>query len=335
MTTGPSRAASAILPGRSRGWLRPLIGAALSAAFLALTLSRVNIGQAAETAGRVSLPLLGVALVAVLTEIGIRAYRWQCLLAPVVQVRLVSSYTYICIGHFANTLLPARLGDAARAYLAGGSFRASRMTILGTILVERLSDGALIFSVVAIAVVAGSPALWPLVIGAGVVVAFAGIVVVAILLAVTRTRAAQTKGGSLVRDLGVKLAEGGQALRSPANSARIAAATALSFAAAVVTFDLVARSAGVTLQPWQSAVVIGAATLSTAFPAGPGAIGTYEFVGVLVMTSMGVAAEQAFVTIALVHALVTGPPAALGLVAAWRGHWGIPSSADLRSSATV
>jgi glycosyltransferase 2 family protein len=323
------------LPTRGIGWLRPLVAAALSAAFLVLTLSRVDLGLAAETASRVSLPLLAVALIVVVFEVGIRAYRWRLLLAPVAHVSMASSYTYICIGHFANTLLPGRLGDAARAYLAGGSFGASRVTVLGTILVERLSDGALIFSVVAIAVLAGSPALWPLVIGAAIAVAIAGAALATILLAVTRTRAARMRGASLIRDVGAKLADGGRALKSRAVAARIAASTALSFIAAVVIFELVARSAGVSLQPWQSAVVVGAAALSTAVPAGPGAIGTYEFVGVTVMTRMGVAPESALVTIAVMHALITLPPATVGLAAAWRRHWSISPPADLRSSATI
>ena len=63
---------------------------------------------------------------------------------------LNDSYWYLAIGYFANSMLPARLGDVARAYLAGRAFGISRLAVLGTIVVERLADGLFILFVVAV-----------------------------------------------------------------------------------------------------------------------------------------------------------------------------------------
>jgi uncharacterized membrane protein YbhN (UPF0104 family) len=311
--------------------LRWLAGFALSVVFLAITLSRIDGALVVEALRDISLPLPGVALLLVLGEIAVRAYRWQLLLGPIAQVPIRRAYEYICIGHFANTLLPARLGDAARAYLAGGAFLASRLAVLGTILAERVSDGIFILMVVTVAVVAGSPELAPLALGAAALVALGGILLAAVTISVTRTRAAPTRAAGWVRRIGGRLLDGGQALRSPGNVARLALATAASFAAAVVIFDLTARAVGLSFAPWQSAIIIGAASLSTAVPAGPGSLGTYEFVGVTTMTSMGVNPERAFVAIALVHVLITIPPAVIGLLATWRRHLAIQQATDLGS----
>lgn len=324
-----------LTPGEDRsrgdpvGWRRPLAGVALSAIFLAITLSRIDGRVLVETLSEVSLPLPAAALLVVLAEVVVRAYRWRLLLAPIAQVSIWRSYEYICIGHFANTLLPARLGDAARAYLAGGAFGASRLAVLGTILAERVSDGLTILAVVLVAVIGGSPTLAPLAAGTAALAAIGGLLLLVMTLSVTRTRVAPTRAAAWVRTVGGRLLTGTQALRSPSVVTRIVVATAVSYAAAVLIFDLTARSVGLSLAPWQSAIIIGAASLSTAIPAGPGSLGTYEFVGVMVMTGMGIGAERAFVVIALVHVLITFPPALIGLAATWRRHLAIGRATKL------
>jgi len=65
---------------------------------------------------------------------------------------------------------------------------------------------------------------------------------------------------------------------------------------------------------------MGALALSTAIPAGPGSVGTYEFIGVTVLVSLGFPAEPAFAAVLLVHLLAALPPAVAGLGAFWANH---------------
>jgi glycosyltransferase 2 family protein len=312
-------------------WLRPVAGLLLSAVFLYLSASRVD-GQAVGAVVRGISPLLpALALIVVLGELGVRAWRWHRLLEPVAEVPVATAYEYLAIGHFANTLLPARLGDGARAYLAGGAFGVSRLAVLGTILVERLSDGLFILAVVTLAVLLGAPELAPLALGAAALAGVGALVLAAVFFAFTRSRARTWRLGAWLHEATARITVGARGVRSAARAFRVLGATAVSFVMAVVVFDLTARAVGLTLQPWQSATIIGGASLSTAIPAGPGSLGTYEFVGVTVMTSMGIAPEQAFVVIALVHVLVTLPPALIGLGAAWRRHLALRSIAELDS----
>jgi uncharacterized membrane protein YbhN (UPF0104 family) len=207
------------------------------------------------------------------------------------------------------------------------------MGVLGTILVERLSDGLFILGAVAVlgVVVAGGGSLATTAAGLGVI-AVGGLVGLAIVIVVARSAGLhRTRVGGIVSDLLGRLAVGATALRRPATLAAVIGLTVLPFAVGVVTFSIVARSLGVELTPAQAALVTGAVGLSFSIPAAPGSVGTYEFVGVTVMTSYGVTAEVALATVLLVHVLVTVSTSLAGLVAAWQLHFRVGSIPDTAS----
>ena len=83
---------------------------------------------------------------------------------------------------------------------------------------------------------------------------------------------------------------------------------------------LVASAVGISLPVEQAVLFMSAIALSLAIPAAPGSLGTYEFVGVTVLTSLGHSPERALATIVLMRAVSTFPPIALGLVSAWILH---------------
>jgi uncharacterized protein (TIRG00374 family) len=304
-----------------RGWLRGVAGLAISALFLGLTVSRVDLNELATALGKVSLVGLALTLPVVGAELVLRAARWQRLLGGVAHVPLRMSVAYLAIGYFANSVLPARLGDLARAHLAGKAFGIGRLAVLGTVLVERVADGAFILLAVAVLglTVAGgatlaSTALWL------AAVAVLGLLVLAGLLVWIRKA---TTGGMRGRLLGLvdRVLLGVSVLRTPSIAITTAVLTVLAFGMAVLTFAIVAAAVGAELTLPQSALVMGALALSTSIPAGPGSIGTYEFVGLTIMSAIGVAPEVAVAVALLVHLVVTIPLALAGLVAAWQLHF--------------
>ncbi|HEY5435572.1 MAG TPA: lysylphosphatidylglycerol synthase transmembrane domain-containing protein, partial [Candidatus Limnocylindrales bacterium] len=172
----------------SGAWRNPVIrlitGLAISAAFLAVTVSRVDLGETARALGSAAPGGILLALVLGLVELTIRAQRWRVLLQPSAQVPLRSAFAYLTIGYFANLLLPARLGDVTRAYLAGRSFRISSLVTLGTVVVERVSDTATILVVVLVAGLAIAPgsqvAGWAEVLAVAAVIGVVGLVAVGV-----------------------------------------------------------------------------------------------------------------------------------------------------------
>ena len=160
--------------------VRTLLSFAIGLAVLAFMLSRVDV-NVAEIRGRLaqtSLPLFLAAVVLYYLTFPIRALRWQQLLAnvgyanddgastqagPGRRIRLpsvVGLAEIVLLSWFANCVVPAKLGDAYRAYLLKSASGVSFSKTFGTILAERIIDMLLLVSVLAVAVlVAWSGAL--------------------------------------------------------------------------------------------------------------------------------------------------------------------------------
>jgi len=327
------------LAAASRGaWRSPVVrlvaGLAVSAAFLAVTVSRVDLGETARALASAAPGGIALAIGLVLAELVIRAERWRILLHPSAQVPLRSAFAYLTVGYFANTLLPARLGDAARAYLAGRSFGISSLVTLGTIVVERVMDTAVILVVVLVAglavapgsQIAGSAAVLTAVVLIGLAVAAVVVVVV------VRSGLLDRRYGQQVRAVVARVAEGAAALRRPRGAALILGLTVLPFGVAVCAFGATSTALGLPLGPAEWALVLGVLALSTAIPAAPGSLGTYEFVGVTALGILGIGPSHALAATVLIHVIATLPPALLGLAATLILHVRI---ADLQIAGSV
>ena len=315
-TAGPGLSAAAKASWRSPV-VRLIAGLAISVVFLAITVSRVDLGETARALSNAAPGGILLAIALVLVELTIRAERWRILLHPSAAVPLRSAFAYLTIGYFANAVLPARLGDPARAYLAGRSFGISSLATLGTIVVERVSDALTILLVVLLAGIAVAPGS-QLSGSAAMLTAFAvvgavGAVVVGFVV---------LRSGILDRGLGRRLwaviarvGEGAAVLRRPRGVALILGLTILPFGVAVCTFGAVSGALGLPLDPVQWALVLGVLALSTAIPAAPGSLGTYEFAGVTALSILGIGSSQALAATVLIHVIAAVPPALLGLVA--------------------
>ncbi len=285
--------------------------------FLAITVSRVDLGETARALASAAPAGVLLAISTNLVELTIRSERWRILLRPSANVPLRSAFAYLTIGYFANAVLPARLGDPARAYLAGRAFGISSLTTLGTIVVERVSDALTILVVVLIAGIivapgselSGSAAVLTAVALAGIAAA----VIVAIIA--LRSGLLERGFGRRVRAIVARVGEGAAALRRPQGAALILGLTILPFGVAICTFGAVSWALGLPLDPIQWAFVIGVLALSTAIPAAPGSLGTYEFAGVTALGILGIGPSQALAATVLVHVIAALPPALLGLVA--------------------
>lgn len=297
--------------------LRPVMGIAVSAAFVAVTISRVDLHLMVRAWESVVPYLIAVAAVISLAEVAVRALRWVTLLRPMADTSFLTALAYLSIGHLANAILPARLGDVARAFLAGGRLRVSRVSVLGTIAVERVADAALLGLAATIGVFIGYTGLAP----ALGVLALVGVAVISVAALITMVLGLDTLAasrlGALVRPHAGRFAMGAASLRSPWLLVWVLTLTVTSFALAILILQTVATAVGLPLALWQSAVVVAAVTLSTAIPAGPASVGTYEFVGVTVMASMGFQAEPSLLAVVLVHVVATLVPAGIGMVAMW------------------
>jgi uncharacterized protein (TIRG00374 family) len=123
--------------GRSpRAWL----GLAVSLAFLGLIARTVDWAHTAAALREADWRLVGAGAGALVGTLAIFSVRWQVLLAGTVRLPLASTFSYVMIGYLANTVLPLRLGDLARAALTGRRHGVDAPRVFGSILLERVMD---------------------------------------------------------------------------------------------------------------------------------------------------------------------------------------------------
>src|SRR5690606_8424016 len=106
--------------GGHRGWmkshLKTVVGITLSLLLLAWVLRDVSPGEVAREIAEANLPLLVLSIAVTMCGFAIRAVRWGVLLLPVApRVPFRPRYAAVMIGFAANNLLPARVGEFARA----------------------------------------------------------------------------------------------------------------------------------------------------------------------------------------------------------------------------
>jgi uncharacterized protein (TIRG00374 family) len=122
---------------------------ALSALFIYLAFRDVEWVEMARALGNANhgLVLLGAAVG--LAGFIVRAFGWKFLLVPVGRMSGWHLFPPVAIGYMANNLLPARLGEFARAYVVGKQENVSKSAALATILVERIFDGLTLLMILA------------------------------------------------------------------------------------------------------------------------------------------------------------------------------------------
>ncbi len=115
-------------------------GIILSLALIILLAHRTDFHSLAQAFRQANylycLPVIAVALFGIL----VRAFRWGHILAPLHRASLKNLFSAMMIGFMAIDILPARIGEVARAILIGRKEPISKTSALGTIVVERLFD---------------------------------------------------------------------------------------------------------------------------------------------------------------------------------------------------
>lgn len=116
------------------------VGAAVSLGFLYLAFRNVDreifLRSVSSADWRWFFPLAAV----VTADLLIRGLKWKLLLAPLTRAGFYDCFRLQSIGLGLNNVLPFRLGELARAAFAANLFRLPVLTVISTIVVERVLD---------------------------------------------------------------------------------------------------------------------------------------------------------------------------------------------------
>lgn len=230
--------------------------------------------------------LLLAALCAVILNIVLRAWRWGIMLEPEdSELAFSTLFDIVNLGYLANNILPARLGDLIRVYLAGEWTKASFTFALSTTVVERVLDLLFVFMML-FGLLPFMP-VSPTIAQSGIVLGlltFVGTIVL-VIAAWQRALSAQIIHACLRPlpideqawgDKLVSLLDGFALVQQPLRFLRVLWSTILIWIAAIAAYWFTFEAFHLQLSFMDASFTIGLAAIGMAVPSGPAAAGTFD-----------------------------------------------------------
>ncbi len=310
--------------------LRPLVGLLVSAVALWIVAGQVDLASTGAILSSAAPAPIAAMIGAFVIDVLLRARRWQLLLAPIRVVPYPTVLASVFVGYLANNVLPARLGEVVRSSHLGGRTGVGRTTALGTVVVERAVDTAMVVGIAGVAILSLG-VTGPVVTAVGVGLAVVAVLVAAIGVAiaahrlpgaatVARLAARWAIIGTLTARLRHGLAVGGR----PRTLAAAVVLSSGAWAMSSLAFAFAAVALGITLGPAEAALLATGVALATAVPAGPGYVGTFELAGVAVGAAIGIGPAEALALTVLAHVGILAFTSIGGAIALIRTGWSPP-----------
>jgi glycosyltransferase 2 family protein len=275
-----------------------LVSLAIGAALLWLAIARIDLAGLGAELAQVRPGWLVAAVALYWVALMLRSWRWRILLAPVRALSFGQVFHGLLVGYAANYLLPARLGELVRADFLGRRYGISRLSVVGTIVVERLFDVVVfigfIFAGMAALHSSGDSRIGPI-LHLVELVAVGCIVLVILLVVLVRLRHKPLPRSIAFLEKRLRaLAAGLHLITGAQEVALLVAATAIVWTADTVTFWLMARALNQELALLQLLLVMGMSCLAALIPAAPGNIGALQYALVLAFQLLGLPGVTGF-----------------------------------------
>lgn len=254
--------------------------------------------------------IVGAALYSVATLL--RGERWHRILHMIgVPAERADSYALTTVGYMGNNVLPARAGEMLRVVLLSRRTDASKRSLLGTVVAERLLDAVAlgsIFFVVVYGILRKTtlPSDRPLLVAVAALVLFAlGLVAFRVL----RKRGALERLHDFLRPL----AGAPRALLSR-DGVVLLSGSFVIWAVEAAVYLCVARSVGLEISGMGALYVVAITNLFAMLPAAPGYVGTFDAAVVFGVKAIGGSGSAAFSYLILLRFVLFVPITLVGLV---------------------
>jgi len=307
-----------------------ILGLGLSAAAVWILLRQVSARDLVQNLRHASPGWLIAACLVTTLGYVVRAFRWGVILAPEVRVPFPRLFSATMIGFLAINTLPARIGELVRAYVLARTERIPTATVLGSVVIERVFDLALLTSFWALSLVFAPYPKWfqwsgYLTVGLGVVATGA-----LWLLHAGHYRSdswgARLKSAIPPRFLApverpiASFSAGLRAFGRPSALGRAGVASVVMWLVSGAVFLLVAKSMGMRIPLWSPFLLSYIVCVAIMVPSAPGFIGVLEGSCVVGLALLGVDASRALAYGVLYHVAQIVPVVLLGGYYSTRGH---------------
>ena len=308
-----------------RFWL----GAMFSAGFLVLFFWKVDLNGTVHALRSANYWWILPALVCYFIAVAFRTLRWHVLLLPLKSVPVRRLYPLVVIGYMANNLLPARLGELVRAYLAGRREGMPAAATLATILIERVMDGVFllllglcVWSFLPVASLLEGRELAVAAVSAAFALALVAFFAVALVPALGQLgvrslqRLLPHKARAPVGGLLSGFLAGFQTLRSPRQVFATILMTAPIWLFEAEMYYLIALGFRIR-EPFHAFLLTTSASNLATSLSTPGGVGPFEYATRLTLEALSVPVQDAVSYALVLHVALLLPVTLLGLVFLW------------------
>jgi uncharacterized protein (TIRG00374 family) len=248
-----------------------------------------------------------------------RGVRWLFLLLPLQRIPLRPVYAATIIGYMANNILPARLGEFARAYVLAQRHGLRVTAVFATLVIDRLWDGftVLVILVATLFTVKLPPAMGDVqekLTAVGMVMVAIYLVVIVVMFFLKRYTA-PTKVlmqrclapfPARFGEMAVKMMDSflaGLKMGTPLALLAVVLSSVIIWFFALLPVDLVMRAFGIVLPPAAAMLILVFLVFAVMAPAAPGAIGTYHIACMYGLKAFSVPLEKAMSIAIVMHGI--------------------------------
>lgn len=308
--------------------LRLWIGILISILCLGLALKDVRFADVWEALQGAN--YVFVAVTVPMTVLGLfgRALRWQLLFYPTKDLPLSKVFAVLNIGYLLMNVLPARLGDVARAILLGELTGVSKARTLSTIVVERVTDVLVVLLFLASVVFFVPVPEWVAQSAMLVGVGFVGLAVVLVVLARQRQRGlallhrlarlAPFLDRESVWQLVGSLLDGLDILRYWRPASQLLLSSIFIWFLGLIQFHSVILAFDLKVPVAATVFIMCITALGMTVPSSPGYIGVWEYIIVLGLSFFGVDKSRALSYALVLHFSVYITTTLMGAFSLWR-----------------
>ena len=245
--------------------------------------------------------------------IAVKALRWKIMITPIKKIRFLTMFRVLTIGFMANSVLPARLGEAVRVDMLGRDEALSRVTTAATVVADRIIEAVSFLLLAAILVFMFNVPEWMhkgLIITLCITIFCYGLVIF---------HSKRKTNNKFLK----KLQDGAQALLHMRLATFSFLTSLLSWFLQGLMLYMTQLAFGVHLPIWGIILVLLAINLAVALPAAPGYVGTFEFACILAYSYLGLDKNIALLVGATFHILQIVPITLVGGILMLTSHFNL------------
>jgi uncharacterized protein (TIRG00374 family) len=311
------------------------VGTGISLFFLFLLFRKIEIKQLALAFAEIDGKYLALALFCIFVSYFFRALRWKYLLLPLKKCSMATVFPVTIIGLMVNGLLPARIGELARAYLLAEKKNLRKGSVLATLVLDRLAD-VLCLLVLLLATLylldlpdSSGRNREAMIAGGRITLALSFGVVLVLVLVRTGKIPLPHVNSIILRSLPRGMAE--EAIRGfhsfvdgirlpvePGSAIAIAGSTIIAWVFSVIPVDLLLRSFGISLPLTASMLIVVMLAFAVMVPATPGYVGTFDYACFSALMAYHIPEGKALSMALITHGVSFVPVILAGFYYLWR-----------------